>query len=77
MIIINQSRDEIINFDRVQNVWIDDSLDNDYKAFELYADGELLGFYKKQERAKEVLQEIIKVYGADIMTVPIYEMPED
>ena len=77
MIIVNQDKDELINLDRVQNVWINDSLDNDFNTYEIYADGDLLGFYKTEERAKEILQEIIKAYGADIMTVPVYEMPNN
>ena len=46
MIILSQDKKQFLNFERVTNFWIDDN--------EIYADGELLGNYKTEERAVEV-----------------------
>lgn len=56
MIIVSQDRKQFVNFERVTNFWIDDN--------EIYADGELLGNYKTEERAVEVLESIAAVYQA-------------
>ena len=64
MIIVSQDKMEIFNFDRVTNIWIDDNvLDKTNTEFEICADGEALGFYTTEERAKEVLQEIVEKYS--------------
>ncbi len=63
MIIVSQDKDSIINFDKTQNIWIDDNvLDKTSTTFEICADGEILGEYATEERAKEVLEEIIEKY---------------
>lgn len=63
MIIVSQDKDSIINFDKTQNIWIDDNvLDKTSTIFEICADGEILGEYATEERAKEVLEEIIEKY---------------
>ena len=63
MIIVSQDKDSIINFDKTQNIWIDDNvLDKTSTIFEICADGETLGEYATEERAKEVLEEIIEKY---------------
>lgn len=56
MIILSQDKKQFLNFERVTNFWIDDN--------EIYADGELLGNYKTEERAVEVLKSIATVYQA-------------
>ncbi|MBO5004186.1 MAG: hypothetical protein J6D03_02825 [Clostridia bacterium] len=61
MLIVSQDGKQIFNFDRVTNTWIDtDVLDSKGEVFEICADGETLGYYKTEERAKEVFEEIIK-----------------
>lgn len=61
MIIVSQDKDSIINFDRTQNIWIDDNiLDKTNTTFEICADDVTLGEYATEERAKEVLEELIK-----------------
>lgn len=64
MIIVSQDKMKIFNFDKIKNIWIDDNvLDKTYTEFEICADEETLGFYTTEERAKEVLQEIVKKYS--------------
>ena len=65
MIIVSQDKMEIFNFDRVTNIWIDDNvLDKTYTEFEICADGETLGLYTTEKRAKEVLKEIVREYSS-------------
>lgn len=65
MIIVSQDRDKIVNFGNLTQVYItqDEEKIAWFIRFEtvdsLYDD---LGEYKTEERAKEVLQEIIKAY---------------
>lgn len=66
MIIVGQDRTEIFNFDTIKHIWIekDDYLNNNKEIqFEICADGETLGFYTTEKRAKEVLQEIVEKYS--------------
>lgn len=90
MIIISQNKDKIVNFDNLTQVYItqDEEKTAYFIRFEtvdsLYDD---LGEYKTEERAKEVLQEIIKTYLdcneqnhlAEFAYVKnkVYEMPEE
>lgn len=67
MIIVSQDREGIINFERITNIWINKNIEGEY--FEIKADGELLGNYKTEKRAKEVLQEIVGKYIAYIEIV--------
>lgn len=89
MIIVNQDRDKIINFDNLTQVYItqDEEETAYFIRFEtvdsLYDD---LGEYETEERAKKVLQEIISKYkttlynsktNETVVNVPkVYEMPE-
>ena len=65
MLIVNQDRDKIVNFGNLTQVYItkDEEKIVCFIRFEtvdsLYDD---LGQYKTEERAKEVLQEIIETY---------------
>ena len=90
MIIISQNKDKIVNFDNLTQVYIiqDEEKTAYFIRFEtvdsLYDN---LGEYKTEERAKEVLQEIIKTYLdcneqnhlAEFAYVKnkVYEMPEE
>ena len=59
MIIVSQDKTEIINFNNIVSVWID-SDEEDGFSIEVAADiNTTLAYYKTEERAKEVLQEII------------------
>lgn len=95
MIIVSQDKGKIINFDNMTRVYItfdegdDDVCIRTETVDSLYED---LGYYKTEERAKEVLQEIVKATietrksqelnnlfgGAGIIpSNTYYEMPED
>lgn len=93
MIIVSQDKTEIINFNNVTRVFMDKIED---KSFCIGADTNSaesmvwqLGEYTTEERAKEVLQEIIEKYQeyasiqnglgsvASVAILPkIYKMPE-
>lgn len=90
MIIVSQDKGKIINFDNMTRVYItfdegdDDVCIRTETVDSLYED---LGYYKTEERAKEVLQEIIHVYrkcnvnyvstGYGYVRNEVFEMPED
>jgi hypothetical protein len=96
MIIVSQDKEKIFNFDNMTRVYItfdegdDDVCIRTETVDSLYED---LGYYKTEERAKEVLAEIIKSYR-DYRTAEcdgytdscnkfvlqetaVFEMPED
>ncbi len=66
MIIVSQDKTKIVNFDNLIQIYItqDEEETANFIRYEsvdsLYED---LGEYKTEERAKEVLQEIYKVYS--------------
>ena len=89
MIIVSQDKDKIVNFDNLTQIYItrDEEETATFIRYEtvdsLYDD---LGEYKTEERAKEVLQEIVENYRKNIIhgssscfgsTKVVYEMPED
>ena len=66
MIIVSQDKKIIVNFNNITSLWIDNPLENDEGYFSIEATGELgetIGYYKTEERAKEVLQEIKEAYS--------------
>ena len=91
MIIVSQDKTEIINFDNLTEIYINRNDEEEYYYLRsesvcgLYED---LGKYSTEERAKEVLQEIIKSYR-DYRTAEcdgytnvlqetaVFEMPKD
>ena len=88
MVIVSQDRNEIINFDNVERIDIIVSTDPWCYNVNFETDGtrDLLGNYATEERAKEVLQEIItryeswenmKVGQPSEICLPVYEMPEE
>ena len=90
MLIVNQDRDKIVNFGNLTQVYItqDEEKIAYFIRFEtvdsLYDD---LGKYETEERAKEVLQEIVSKYkttlynsktNETVVNVPkVYEMPTE
>lgn len=91
MIIVKQDKKGIVNFNNVTDIYIDKEDDGD-RHFVFYIpvsniDGlDILGIYETEERAKEVLQEIIErytnwnnlVYGQPTGECsPKYEMPKE
>lgn len=88
MIIVSQDKNNVINYDNVKSLWIDDNvLDKTNTTFYINADEDFLGEYETEERAKEVLQEIISKYkttlynsktNETVVNIPkVYEMPEN
>ena len=85
MIIVSQDKDVIINFDNIANlVVIENNIVSICNVEE--TTGITIAEYKNEERAKEVLKEIIqryvhtpyKKYGNDyIKQNQIYEMPKE
>lgn len=88
MLILSQDKNVIINFNKALSIWIENPLNNDNSKFSIEVSADIdenLGYYDTEERAKEVLQEIIKVYKESgkkqiddfiIETNVVYEMPE-
>lgn len=91
MIIVKQDKKGIVNFNNVTDIYIDKEDDGD-RHFVFYIpvsniDGlDILGIYETEERAKEVLQEIIERYTNWNNFVcgqptgfcsPKYEMPKE
>lgn len=89
MIIVSQDKTKIVNFDNLIQIYItqDEEETANFIRYEsvdsLYED---LGEYKTEERAKEVLQEIITRHGnwenmkmgqPSGICSPVYEMPGD
>ena len=85
MIIVSQDKSEIINFDKVQNIYVSGRFIS--LNFELN-NNEVIGIYETEERAKEVLKEILEAYkncnyyslsqmGKGFVINDYYEMPEE
>lgn len=70
MVIINQERDTIINFNRVVQITIDEydiiCLDNDYNEI-------ILGIYEDEDRFNQVFNELINACETNTS----YEMPKE
>ena len=94
MIIVNQDKTNILNFSNLQNVRIEPygTHEKGKKIYKIFAGNfegyaTKLGTYKTEERAKEVLQEIINTYldcnkesfYANFAYVKniVYEMPKE
>lgn len=92
MIIVSQDKDTIINFDNIESIDIVADLDGTGKVpYKLYYETstkrEELGKYATEERAKEVLEDIVKKYensmwklGKNTLSFQyefVYEMPKE
>jgi len=77
MIILSQDKNEIINFNNIVRLSVSNNSKGQFliEAHNFCDDFEtVIGFYETQERAKEVLQEIVNTYVRECRT---YIMPED
>ena len=86
MLILSQDKKSIYNFNNIISIQIEEG----YNGFKLIVYGAItnyvsLGKYKTEERAKEVLQEIIEAYkengsvkidNIQVENKVVYEMPE-
>lgn len=74
MIILEQEKEIILNFDNVSAITVDSALDGkNIVAVCNNGDGAKIGTYETTERAKEVLQEIKKAIHDK---VTVFEMPQ-
>lgn len=67
MIIVSQEKDEILNFNNIMNIKVTNCEEDGYlisAGFIVGRDDNYrdLGYYKTEERAKEVLEEITDMY---------------
>lgn len=86
MIIVSQDKKEIVNFDNIMNINITDCEKDGYTISAGFIVGRddnyrELGLYETEERAKEVLKEIVACYTSDGQIENFngqvcYEMPE-
>lgn len=97
MIIINQDKTEIFNFEEIFRLYVDNWSNEEFETepncfcikAEKSSDNMIyafLGEYKTEERAKEVLQEIVSKYktalynsktNETVVNIPkVFEMPE-
>ena len=87
MIIVSQDKTQIFNFDNINYLQMGKNLDNDF-AVEINYSGcnyNVIARYKTEERAKEVLQEIVNKYRqfnldnnkTVTLTPKVYEMPKE
>ena len=86
MTIVSQDKELILNFENIDAIGIGNPLEDDDGMFKVLAsttsDNEYtLGRYATEERAKEVLQEIILTYAGEAMVeyngYILFEMPEE
>lgn len=64
MIIVNQDKEEIVNFDKVESIWICPDEEGRFTIEAIAHTNATLGAYDTEERAKEVLQEIAQTYSS-------------
>lgn len=75
MIIVSQDKDNIVNFDNIAHIFINKGSETTICYGRMSGCSETLGYYATEERAKEVLQEIIEIHRVAIPTGE-YQMPE-
>lgn len=81
MLILNQKKNIVINFLNVSSVYVQDK--NVQVLITFMEDSLILGKYNTEERAKEVLNEIIELYKNQINKYHfkyvnnVYEMPKE
>lgn len=73
MIIVSQDRDLIINFDNVTVIGIAQNNSKEIDSITVDKEEQYLGEYKTEERAEEVLRDIVHWYEID---AKVYRMPE-
>lgn len=89
MLILSQDKEHIYNFKNLEEIYMPYVLYGasnwDIKITTLRGDDYVIGYYKTEERAKEVLQEIIETYkengtvkidNVQVENKVVYEMPE-
>ena len=62
MIIVSQDKEEIVNFDKVESIWICSDEEGRFTIEATAHTNATLGTYDTEERAKEILQDIWEFY---------------
>jgi len=81
MIIVSQNKKAIVNFDEIKGIWID--IEKGIFSIKAITNMNIiLGYYKTEERAKEVLVEIVDTYKFNSSKAvgqknAVYKMPEE
>lgn len=89
MLIVSQDREEILNFENIENIQI--SAEEGRYTIEATADtNTTLGFYNTKEKAKEIIAQIVELYEKCQIVVDernrlvnyvqrpkVYRMPEE
>lgn len=77
MLIISQDKQAIINFENMQSISIENPLEDDDGMFKIIAETDrsiyALGRYAAEERAKEILTQIVYRYSA----VEMYKIADE
>ncbi len=74
MVIVSQDKTELINFNNVENIYISGKyVSINYKSGE----NAVIGTYKTENRAKEILEEISSFYIINEYQNKVYRMPKD
>lgn len=60
MIIVSQDKEEIVNFENIESIWISVDGEGRFTIEATATTNSTLGYYKTKEKAKGVLQEIIR-----------------
>ena len=70
MIIVSQDKTKIVNFDNIAHIFISKDSEKHFliEYGKMTGTSELLGVYLTEERAKEVLQEIINCFSFTELT---------
>lgn len=60
MLIVSQDKEEIVNFDNIENIWISSDGEGRFTIEATATTNSTLGYYETKERAKEVLRDLLK-----------------
>ena len=83
MIIVSQDKKELINFNNMENIEIDNPFENNDGKFTIEAtsidtNSYFLGEYDTEERTKEILKEIVDCFGNYLkLKAATFPMTED
>lgn len=81
MIIVSQEKEEIINFNNVEKIYIQEVILSTKTVYLIKCktreEEERLGQYATEEKAKQILQDIISFYIRNENQNKVYRMPEE
>lgn len=85
MVIVSQNKNIIVNFDNIAHIFIESGSKTTIGYGRMSGCSETLGYYATEQRAKEVLKEIVSKYrqynldnNKAVTILPkVYEMPKE